>query len=103
MKVIYISTPIQDEYTKDPQLIDGRLFYWNTMLIKWRGPFLDEINYLAERGDIEYLLIYDILPVDKYFCDQGCKVGTGCKKDYVENNHALLINCFKIKKNEYTG
>ncbi len=41
---------------------------------------------------IDKLYIYDISSCDRYFCDQGCTAGMGCKKDYSPDNHSIRIH-----------
>ena len=102
MKVIYVENSVQDENTKNPQLIDDNLYYWKTQLRKVRGTFKEEILTLSEMPYTKYLLIQDFIPTDKGFCDQGCKPGEGCKKNYIEDNHGLFISCYIIKQNQKT-
>lgn len=100
MKVIYVNTPTQGPETETPQLIDGEVKHWEVRAIKLRGneTLNGWIKREGERGDIEYLLIHEIESMNRYFCDQGCKPGEGCKKEYSEDNHALMVSYYKIKK-----
>ena len=94
MKTIFINNPAQDENTKDIQLIDGVFYHWNTRAIKLRGTLKDKIAELSNRvkdRKVKYLLLYDVISTTRYFCDQGCKPGEGCKKNYKENDHAIII------------
>jgi hypothetical protein len=95
MKIIYVENSVQNENTTHPQLIDGNIYFWKTQFIKLPGSFKDMINKCC--NSIKYLLIYDVITVDKYFCDQGCQPGEGCKKDYKENNHAIMMSYSIIK------
>lgn len=61
------------------------------------------IERLTYRLDIAHLIIHDIISCDRYFCDQGCKVGSGCKKDYTPNNHSLMMIATVIKVPEDYG
>ena len=98
MKVIYIDNKIQNEETENPQLIDGELYYWEVYPIRLRYDTLqEEISHMRKLGKTKYLLIHEVRGVDKYFCDQGCKLGEGCKEYYVEGNHGLMLDGFKIK------
>ena len=61
------------------------------------------IERLTYRLDIAHLIIHDIISCDRYFCDQGCKVGSGCKKDYTPDNHSLMMIATVIKVPEDYG
>jgi len=96
MQVIFVDNPIQDENTKDPQLIDGKLYCWSVKPIKLRGTLSDEIAMISNKKT-KYFLIHDVMSTHKYFCDQGCKSGEGCKKHYKEDDHALIVLCYVIQ------
>ena len=98
MKVIYIENSIQDENTENPELMDGVLYHWKTQPLKLRGTFKEHIHLFSLRHpDVKYFLISDIHSTHKYFCDQGCKPGEGCKKYYTEDDHAIIIYYYTIK------
>lgn len=99
MKVVYIENPLQDEYTMSPQLIDGKILYWTARSIKTTQTFQEFLSSIKECYDnVEYVLIHNIIPCDRYLCDQGCKPGYGCKQEYKEDNHAIFIKYALILK-----
>ena len=99
MKVVYINKNSQDENTIEPQLIDGKILHWKVGIRKFNTSLQDFIEKMTEfRPDVEYILIYDVISTTRYFCDQGCKPGSGCKKDYSEDDHAIFIDHAIIKK-----
>lgn len=55
------------------------------------------IERLTYRLNVEHLIIHDVKSCDRYFCDQGCEVGHGCKKYYTPDNHSLIILATVIK------
>ncbi len=94
MKVVYINKSSQDENTslQDIQLIDGKIFQWKVRSMKINTSLQDFIEKMIEfRPDVEYLLLHDVISTTRYFCDQDCKPGSGCKKDYSEDDHAIFI------------
>ena len=98
MEIIFVDKEIQNEESTEIQLINGETHHWKTKLIKLYGTFQEYLNTYLRRDDIKYFLIHDIKSGEKGFCDQGCKVGEGCKKYYSENNHVVWLNCAIIKK-----
>lgn len=99
MKTVYVNSKVQDENTVEPQLIDGKLFHWSIGTRKINTSLQDFIEKMEEcRPDAEYLLIYDVISTTRFFCDQGCTPGNGCKSKYSENDHALFIDYAIIKK-----
>ena len=98
MKVVYVVNSVQDKNTENPELIDGVLYSWKTERVKLRGTLKEEIDKIYRRyPDAIYLLINDVESTTKYFCDQGCKPGEGCKKYYSEGDHALIMSYYVIK------
>lgn len=99
MKIAFVENPAQDEFTTKCQIIDGKVLHWIVRSAKVTQTLQEFITTIKECYDnVEYLLIYDIKPCDRYFCDQGCQPGHGCKEKYVEDNHANLIRYAIIPK-----
>lgn len=103
MKIVWVDKPLQDKNTSNPQLIDGKLYYWNVKAMKLRyNSIQEEISQWHQYGknlDVKYFLIYDVKSINKLFCDQGCKPNQpGCRSKYIEDNHALMIRCYLIKE-----
>lgn len=99
MKIICVETPVQNESTINPQVIDGKILHWKARSVKTPKTLQEFITSIKECYDnIEYFLIYDIIPCDRYFCDQGCEPGYGCKTEYKEDNHAIFIRYTVIQK-----
>jgi hypothetical protein len=99
MTVIFIDNPVQDETTENPQLIDGELYHWEVKTSKIRTKRLrDELTNNRHYSDgVKYVLIYDVISVHSHFCDQGCLPGEGCKVNYSEDNHAMMLRYYLIK------
>lgn len=72
MKIIYVNTPIQDENTENPQIIDGKIPHWvvKTEALKL-GETLGEFfqrkwDGIHDRGlgeNLEGFYLYDAIPV----------------------------------------
>jgi len=96
MKIVWVDKPLQDDYTLEPQLIDGVRYNWCIKTRKLRCTSLqEELQQWKEYGvhkDAKYILIHDVKAINKLFCDQDCKPNQpGCREKYIEDNHALIL------------
>jgi hypothetical protein len=68
MEIVFIKTPLQDSITKEPQLIDGKVYHWcvksellglNENFQSWlRRKYVDFLN-----KNITHIFIYDMTPL----------------------------------------
>jgi hypothetical protein len=104
MQIIYVDRPEQNKETENPFLINGELYEWKVRSKKLRHTSLqnelDDLKKSDRLHTIKYFLIYDIVSINKYFCTHPeCQeIGSGCKKYYIADDHALMLRCAKIYK-----
>jgi hypothetical protein len=96
MKIVWIDKPMQDDNTMEPQLIDGVRYNWCVKTRKLNCTSLqEELQQWKESGvhsDAKYILIHEVMSVEKLFCDQDCKPNEpGCREKYIKDNHALML------------
>jgi len=73
MKVIFISTPIQDDITINPQVIDGKIYHWvvrteKAKICETLQEFLQrkweyDVKNKPEGENIKGFFIYNVSPV----------------------------------------
>lgn len=107
MEIYYVDREYQGPETENPLLINGEHKTWKMDWISHHGD-----NFSRDRESPDYkctlqgwiesirlkrpytktIFIHDVRAVEGIFCDQGCKIGHGCRKGYKLNNFILLIN-----------
>lgn len=121
MKIAYVNTPMQDENTMSPQVIDGCTpkwcvtTEWVTKGLTLRGHLEKKWDYVKNHpsgGDVIGFYLYDVMPVHEIIDGDGNYTGQSAmfvRLDYMKESHfpkksmfeSLLENSKKPQKINY--
>ena len=81
-------------FVKEEDIPDG--LYEGLNKVRENGSFQDFIEEIKLiKGYFTKMYIIDVVPCERFFCDQNCKPNKpGCREKYIENNHSIYVKYY---------